>query len=133
MSTCLALDSTLLRWHDESRQGGIAPDGCAGLKSVGCEVQHGPFCRALGSASVSWRVEIRRQRSLKSMFCGTRHEHLPCLGQCGGPLAYRVAAVDIALDGCSALKLMCCEVQHEHWPCLGRCSGQLACGDPLLA
>ena len=34
MSTCLALGSTLLRWHDELRQGGIAPDGCAALKLV---------------------------------------------------------------------------------------------------
>ena len=43
MSTCLALGSTLLRWHDESRLGGIAPDRCAALKLVCCEAQHEPL------------------------------------------------------------------------------------------
>ena len=37
----------------------------------------------LGSASVSWRVEIRRQRGLKWVYCVMRYEQLPRLGQCG--------------------------------------------------
>ena len=40
MGTFLALGSAFLRWHDELRRCGIAPDGCTALKLVCCEVQY---------------------------------------------------------------------------------------------
>jgi hypothetical protein len=86
-------------------------------------------CPALGSASVSWRMEVRRQRSLNSMFCGTQHEHLPCLALDNAVFHWHdeLQLGGIAPDGCAALKLVCGEVQHEHWPCLEQSFGQLAC------
>jgi hypothetical protein len=41
----------------------------------------------LGSASLCWRIEIRRQRGLNLVDCGTRHKLLPCLRQYFAPLA----------------------------------------------
>ena len=64
MSTCLALDSTLLRWHDELRLGGIAPDGCAALKLVCCEAQH-LFCLALGNTVFRRHERLRWTGALR--------------------------------------------------------------------
>ena len=62
----------------------------------------------LGCAPISWRAEIRRQRCLKSVDCGTRHELLPCLA-----LAVLRSA---GMKGALVWSWLRCEVQHEHWP-----------------
>ena len=52
----------------------------------------------LGCAPISWRAEIRRQRCLKSVDCGTRHELLPCLALGSTSLRWH--------EGCAGLELV---------------------------